>query len=199
LSIFKIKKYITFALQIFFMKNLKYTLILLLTLSSLQSINADTIATAPEKPKFIYKIDNLTYFDNRTFYSPYNPNIMFFGNRLTAMVGIGVQKQYNLYAGVTAMIPFGTDFKDYKFQPMVYYRFQQDFACKKVDNSQNLTLNFGIFPYRTMLMTLPGIIRKGSIEYTIPNMQGALAQYQNNGEKTSFFFGICRRLAKNSN
>jgi hypothetical protein len=125
--------------------------------------------------KFIYKIDNLAYFDNRVFYSPYNPAKMYFGDRLTALGGLGIKDEHRLYAGVTAMLPFGADFKEYKFQPMIYYRFQQKFSGK---TEQKLNLHFGILPYREMEMTLPSFIRKGSAEYSMPNLQGVLAQYK---------------------
>jgi len=135
---------------------------------------ADSVDTvAPQKPKFIYRIDNLTYFDNRMFYLPYHPSKMFLGDRLTALAGIGLKKEHKLYAGLTAMIPFGSDYKSYKFQPMVYYRFEQ-----ALNDKQNLKLHFGILPCREMETSLPGFMRRGSAEYTIPNLQGTLAQYQ---------------------
>jgi len=130
--------------------------------------------TENPRPKFIYQLDNLTYFDNRMFYLPYHPSKMFFGDRFTALCGIGINKDgyHKLYAGLTSMLPFGTELNNYKYQPMIYYKYQQDF------DNQKLKLHFGILPYREIEMSLPGYIRRGSAEYTVPNLQGALAQYK---------------------
>ena len=179
---------------------MRKTRLLFITFSiffALQNIGA--VETVTPKPKFIYKVDNLTYFDNRMFYLPYHKSKMFFGDRLTALVGIGINSDgdHKLYTGVTAMVPFGTDFKSYTFLPMVYYRFQQKFDTKL---EQNLKLHFGILPYREMEMSLPSFIRKGSSEYSAPNLQGVLAQYQlkiNEKSKLSLEYVADWRKAKN--
>ncbi|MDR0295139.1 MAG: hypothetical protein LBH91_02970 [Prevotellaceae bacterium] len=147
---------------------------------SAQNIAA-TDGTSPVTPKFLYKFDNLTYFDNRAFSSPYNSSVTFFGDRLTALLGYGIKDRVELYAGVTAMMPFGKDYNDYKYQPMAYLKYQQNFNTGK-DNPyvDKINLYFGILPYRKIKMVLPGFIRKGSIEYSVPNLQGALAQYELN-------------------
>ena len=166
------------------MRKTKLFFILISIFFVLQNIGAnnaaDSIQPVKVKPKFIYKIDNLTYFDNRMFYLPYHKSKMYLGDRLTTLAGIGLNKEgeHKLYAGVTAIVPFGTDFKEYKFQPMVYYKFERDFFCKDCFfEKQQLKLHFGILPYREMIMAMPGFIRRGSAEYTVPNLQGALAQY----------------------
>ena len=138
--------------------------------------SADSVIPVKIKPKFIYKFENLTYFDNRIFHLPYHQPKMYFGDRLTALAGIGLNKEgeHKLYAGLTAIVPFGTAFKDYKFLPMVYYKYQQEFK------KHNLKLHLGIVPYREMELTFPAFIRKGSAEYSMPNLQGALVQYNFN-------------------
>jgi len=166
------------------MRKTKLFFILISIFFVLQNIDAnnaaDSIQPVKVKPKFIYKIDNLTYFDNRLFYLPYHKSKMYIGDRLTALVGIGLNKEgeHKLYAGLTAIVPFGADFKEYKFLPMVYYKYQKDLSIKNY--KQTIKLHFGILPYREMEMSFPVFIRKGSAEYSMPNLQGALAQYKLN-------------------
>jgi len=164
------------------MKNTKLFFILISIFFVSQNIGADiridTIVKV--KPKFIYRVDNLTYFDNRLFYLPYHQPRLFFGDRLTALGGIGINKDGNhkLYAGLTTNLFFGTDFKNYTFMPMVYYRFEKDFLQEScIGCEHNLKLHFGILPYREIEASLPNFIRRGSAEYTMPNLQGALVQY----------------------
>ncbi|MDR3326528.1 MAG: hypothetical protein LBT04_00065 [Prevotellaceae bacterium] len=122
--------------------------------------------------KFIYKIDNLTYFDNRVFYSPYSPTKLFFGNRLTPLVGLSLtdkeKAEHRLYAGITFLQPFGAEWESYKFLPTIYYQYER----------YEWKLRFGTVPYREMLMSLPSYVRRGSAEYSQPNMQGGLLQYK---------------------
>ena len=180
------------------MKNTKLLFILISIFFVSQNVFADTIVKT--KPKFIYKIDNLTYFDNRLFYLPYHQPMLFFGDRLTALGGLGLNKEgdHKLYAGLTANIFFGNNFKNYAFMPMVYYRFEKDFPRKQkkcIGCEHTLKLNFGILPYREMEMTFPGFIRRGSTEYTAPNLQGALLQY-NFGVKLLLEYAVDWRKMK---
>jgi len=150
-------------------------------LLSMLIISQSIAATDGTTPKFLYKFDNLTYFDNRAFSSPYNPTKTFFGDRLTALPGFGIKDKFELYAGLTAMMPFGTDYNDYKYQPMAYFKYQQGFNTGRDKPFEDkINLYFGILPYREIKMALPAFIRKGSTEYSMPNLQGALAQYELN-------------------
>ena len=122
--------------------------------------------------KFIYDVENFTYFDNKVVHRPAHTRSCYFANRLTALAGIGLGDvagaYHSLYAGVGYTQPFGDNYKQFDVRPMVYYNFTQggaSFFC-------------GIFPYSKMINSLPSLMRTGSSDYNTPNMQGFLYQYK---------------------
>ncbi len=125
--------------------------------------------------KFIYNVENFTYFDNKVVFAPEQVRGMWFENRLTALAGIGLgeenDSQHSLYAGLSYTQPFGDNYQEYKLRPMVYYNFQRD----------GLSIYFGILPYSRMLCSLPSVMRTGSAEYVMPNLSGFLVQYSYDG------------------
>lgn len=125
--------------------------------------------------KFIYNVENFTYFDNKVVFAPEQVRAMWFENRLTALAGIGLGKengsQHSLYAGLSYTQPFGDNYQEYKLRPMVHYNFRRD----------GLSIYLGILPYSRMLNSLPAVMKTGSALYNMPNLSGMLVQYSYDG------------------
>lgn len=147
------------------MKRRNYALLALLAISISQGF----------AQKFIYNVENFTFFDNKVVFNPNQKRDFFFANRLTALAGIGLSEengsQHSIYAGMSYTQPFGTNYQEYKLCPMAYYNFRRD----------GLSMYFGVLPYKRMINSLPSVMRTGSAEYKTPNLNGLLVQYKYNG------------------
>lgn len=124
-----------------------------------------------EAQKFVYDIDYLFYFDNREFHSPLSNSQTLMAMRLSPEIGIllndSAKGEHRLMAGVHYWQPLSNQFRDAKFMPTIYYRYQ----------NKGLKLHFGTVPFIKMAEPLSELYLSDSLSYLNPNIQGALIQY----------------------
>lgn len=124
------------------------------------------------KPKFLYDVDFLTYFDNREYKKVYQEPQTIFGFRLSPEIGLGIVERngvsHKLMAGVSYLQPLGGNWKDVKLSATAYYQLRY----------KGITMNLGAVPYKYFIRQLPDFMRYDSVAYYHPNIQGALMQYE---------------------
>lgn len=115
---------------------------------------------------FVYAMDNLGFFDNRETQSPYQHSQTLFGTRLGVMAGL-TDGSSSLMAGSYAVQEFGrSGLADFGWT--MYYRYR----------GARFSGAFGSFPRRLLQRDLPDLFLDDSLRYYVPNVQGALLQYQ---------------------
>ncbi len=123
------------------------------------------------KPTFLYDVDFLTYFDNREYKEPYNPQTIF-AFRLSPTVGVGMSDPnggaHRLMAGVHYTQSLGGNWENARVLPTAYYQYKLD----------GFSVNLGAIPFSERIETMPDFLFFDSIAYARPNVQGALLQYE---------------------
>lgn len=120
---------------------------------------------------YVWDMDELGFFDNRETHSPYQRSQTLFGTRLGATAGV-TDGSSSLMAGSYVVQEFGrSGLADYGWT--LYYRYR----------GTRFSGAFGSFPRRLLQRDLPDLFLDDSLRYYVPNVQGALLQY--NGENGS--------------
>ena len=131
----------------------------------------DSVAMLPLKPRFLYNVDALFYFDNREYKAPYQDDQTLFAIRLSPEIGVGLTDKsggtHQLVAGVHYLQPMGGNWKDIHVHPTVFYQYDY----------KGFRMSLGAVPYKYFIRQLPDFLRYDSIAYYHPNIQGALFQY----------------------
>lgn len=156
------------------MRRYKIVILLLMTcLSAWASEDlGDTLPKNPLKPRFLYNVDAAVWFDNREYHGPWQHDQTLLAFRLSPEIGVGLADKeggaHRLMAGVHYTQPMGSDWRDARFTPTLYYQYQY----------KGFTMNLGEIPYKYFISQLPDFMRYDSIAYARPNIEGALVQYQ---------------------
>lgn len=115
---------------------------------------------------FVYDMDDLGFFDNRETQSPYQRSQTLFGTRIGVTTGL-TDGSSTLMVGSYVVQEFGrSGLADYGWT--LYYRYRGD----------RISGAFGSFPRRLLQRDLPDLFLDDSLRYYVPNVQGALLQYQ---------------------
>lgn len=135
------------------------------------------------KPKFLYNVDFLFFFDNKEHArSQYTNSQTLCGTRLSPEIGVGIADSvvgdHRLMAGCSYIQPIGTDFKRAQILPTVYYQFKK----------WGLGVHVGMLPFTKMIEEFPDYLMYDSISYFHPNIQGALFNYR---DKRGFVEFMC--------
>ena len=124
------------------------------------------------KPKFLYNVDALFFFDNREYKAPWQWDQTLLGISLAPEIGVGItDKQggkHRLMAGVHYTQPMGGNWRDIRLSPVAYYQYRY----------KNFSMHLGSLPYKNRICPLPSFLRYDSLSYFYPNIQGALLQYE---------------------
>lgn len=140
--------------------------LLLLTLCSTLALHAAT------KPNFLYDVDFVTYFDNIEGNRTIEQDGTLFGTRLTPTIGVGyndsIVGSHRLMAGVTYIQPFGSNWRDARVMPTLYYQL----------GYKGFGAAFGFIPYDRLHQQLPDYLMADSMRFVDPNIRGALLQYE---------------------
>lgn len=140
-------------------------ILLLIALGTLVDLRA-------EKPKFLYDVDFVTYFNNIEGQNAIEKDGTLFGMRLTPTIGVGYEDSivgsHRLMAGVSYIQPFGSNWRQAKVMPTVYYQL----------GWKGLKANFGFVPYELLERPLPDFLMSDSMRFVDPNIRGALLQYK---------------------
>ncbi len=122
--------------------------------------------------KIVYDLDFMFYFDNREYHSPYSVPQSLIGVRLSPQIGLEIVEKdssiHQIWAGIHYIQPIGNEYKDLKFLPTVYYRFE----------GNRFDFNFGTVPFKHLYQPLPDYLMYDSTSYMYPNIQGALLQHR---------------------
>lgn len=147
---------------------------------SLSAYSQDTLQVKSElrqpsklKPKFLYNVDFLFFFDNREYdRSPYQRSQTLFGARLSPEIGVGIADStigdHRLMAGCSYIQPIGADYKNAKVLPTLYYQYRK----------KGFGAYLGLLPFTKMIEDFPDYLMYDSIAYFHPNIQGALFNYR---------------------
>lgn len=147
---------------------------------SLSAYSQDTLQVKSElrqpsklKPKFLYNVDFLFFFDNREYdRSPYQRSQTLFGARLSPEIGVGIADStigdHRLMAGCSYIQPIGADYKNAKVLPTLYYQYRK----------KGFGAHLGLLPFTKMIEDFPDYLMYDSIAYFHPNIQGALFNYR---------------------
>lgn len=156
------------------MRRFKISILLLMAALSAWASEApaDTVPKRPLKPRFLYNVDAAIWFDNREYCGPWNHDQTLLAFRLSPEIGVGLADRdggaHRLMAGVHYTQPMGSDWRDARFIPTLYYQYKY----------KGFTMNLGAIPYKYFIRQLPDFMRYDSIAYARPNIEGALMQYQ---------------------
>lgn len=122
--------------------------------------------------RFLYDVDFVAFFDNREYKEPIQKPQTIFGTRLSPEIGVGFTDktggEHKLLAGVHYIQPIGSNWREAKFIPTIYY----DYGIK------GFSFRMGAIPFNKRIEALPDYLLYDSIAYMHPNIQGALLQYQ---------------------
>ncbi len=142
---------------------------------------ATALLACEAKPKFLYDVDFVTYFDNRELYDHQQPSQTIFGLRLTPTIGLQLNDslggEHRLIAGVSYIQPFGANWRSVKFHPTAFYEYRQ----------KGFTVSAGAIPYYQLTHALPNYMMSDSMAFAYPNIQGALFQYESKWGYAEFF------------
>ncbi len=144
---------------------------------------ADTVNVVKPKPKFLYNVDFMFFFDNKEHSrSQYVNSQTLCGARLSPEIGVGISDSvvgdHRLMAGCSYIQPIGTDFKRAQVLPTIYYQFKK----------WGLGVHLGMLPFTKMIEEFPDYLMFDSISYFHPNIQGALFNYR---DKRGFVEFMC--------
>lgn len=117
------------------------------------------------KAKFVFGIDNFSFFDNREVSSPYQRSQTIFGSRLGGEVGIQFGAN-QIMIGAMGIKDFGEK-KWAKEAFTFYYHYEKG----------HFSGAFGLFPRQRLKAELPDIFIYDSLRYYTPTINGALIQY----------------------
>jgi len=120
-----------------------------------------------------YRVEMLSYFDNREYSAEIQQSNTLFGVRLSPDIGWGFVDNkgslHRIMAGLSYVQPVGSVLKESTIHPTVYYQYQNSF--------NGLNLSLGMIPYSFLKQNLPSFLMYDSLVYMQPNIQGALMQY----------------------
>ena len=138
-----------------------------------QVTSAAPVKPAKLKPKFLYNVDFLFFFDNREYDKcPYQRSQTLFGARLSPEIGVGIADStigdHRLMAGCSYVQPIGADYKNAKVLPTIYYQY----------GYKGFKAHLGLLPFTKMIEDFPDYLQYDSIAYFHPNIQGALFNYR---------------------
>lgn len=138
-----------------------------------QEASAAQVKPVKLKPKFLYNVDFLFFFDNREYdRSPYQRSQTLFGVRLSPEIGVGIADStigdHRLMAGCSYIQPIGADYRNAKVLPTVYYQYKY----------KGFGAHLGLLPFTKMIEEFPDYLQYDSIAYFHPNIQGALFNYR---------------------
>lgn len=126
--------------------------------------------TASKAQNLLWNVDMTGFFDNREYKSPYQTSQTFFGTQLAPEIGLGIDNdRHRIMAGGSWVQSFGSPLKDSKFNPTVYYEF---------NNHNGFSMNIGAFSRTHLIESLPSVMLYDSLTYFRPNIEGVLFQYQ---------------------
>ena len=129
-----------------------------------------TLQAYSETPQFLYDVDYLSYFDNREYSHPFNPQTIF-ALRLSPTVGLQVTDNkggtHRLMGGVHYTQPLGGNWDNTKVLPTAYYQYR----------SNGFSVSMGAIPFAERIEVMPDYLWFDSLAYARPNIQGALLQY----------------------
>lgn len=133
---------------------------------------------------FVYRVDLLSYFDNREYDADFQCSQTLFATRLSPEIGLqfkdAYQQTHRLMLGAHYTKAMGRPFEKRDFVPTVYYEYQHP--------NKDFKFFLGSVPYAHLSQDLPSYVLYDSIVYVHPNIQGALMQYQNDH---AFFDLMC--------
>lgn len=125
-----------------------------------------------------WSLDFNTIFDNSEGDDKYTPAETIFQTRLSPEIGISLLNgTHNISGGVTWIQPIGDGWKDNKFCPTLYYRF----------NSPLWKFSMGMFPRTQLIEAWPGAFWSDKMVYNEPNIRGAMVQYTRANGYFEFF------------
>lgn len=143
-------------------------------------------ATAQEekKAKFVFGIDNFSFFDNREVSSPYQRSQTIFGSRLGGEVGLQFGAN-QILIGAMGIKDFGE--KDWVKEAFTFYYHYEKGPFSGA---------FGLFPRQRLKAELPDIFIYDSLRYYSPTINGALIQYT---AQNGYAEAYCNWLSKQGN
>lgn len=138
------------------------------------------LGTAGLKAQHVaWSVDFATVFNNREGGNEQTPDQTFFFTKVAPEVGIEGKwggMKHTVKGGVAWYQPVNDQGRGYKVLPTVYYRL----------DSKQWTVAFGAFP-RVMARELPKFMWSDSLNYSQPNIRGALANYHNHNGFVEMF------------
>lgn len=136
------------------------------------------------KAKFVFGVDNLSFFDNREVKSRYQHSQTIFGSRLGGEVGIEFGPN-QILIGALGIKDFGE--KEWvKDAFTFYYHYEKG----------HFSGAFGLFPRQRLKAELPDIFLYDSLRYYSPTINGGLIQYTTNHGYAEIY---CNWLSKQGN
>lgn len=115
-----------------------------------------------------WSIDARAVLNNREGGDGYTPDQTFMFTRLSPEAGISMMNgEHVLKGGVVWYQPMIDDMSEYKVLPTLYYRY---------NGHDGWHATVGLFPRTLMVERLPRYLWSDSLEYSQPNMRGAMGQ-----------------------
>ena len=146
----------------------------ILTISALLFL-ATAAAAAGKKDdvRFAYDLGFEMNFDNREFYrSGFSKSMTIFGARLTPSVGLQINEEHKVMAGVDVMKDFGSPDKDILKEVTLYYKLDKQFR------STGLEIYAGIFPRKASEGTYSEAFFSDSLKFYDNNLEGLLLKFR---------------------
>ena len=156
-------------------KTLAYVLLCLACLTGQIATAQELPDTTKEDIHFAYRVENLSFFDNREVRSPYQRSQTLFGSRLGAEVGLQFDA-HTIMIGATGVKDFGQS--GIAQADLTFYYYYED---------QHVSGAFGAFPRSRLKRDLPDIFVYDSIRYYSPTLHGALIQYTSRHGYAEFY------------
>lgn len=130
------------------------------------------------KPKFAWKVNFMTHFDNRECDAKYARNDTYFFTRLAPEVGLSLQDgKHSIMGGVVWVQPIGCEWDGNKVSPVLYYKYK----------TKNLNFGLGFVPRSNLKDGLPNFLESDSVRYFQYTFRGGLVNYET---EKGYFKGV---------
>lgn len=129
-------------------------------------------ARQKDEVRFAYDVGFEMKFDNREFYrSGFSKSMTIFGARLTPSVGLTINEEHKLMAGIDVMKDFGSPDKDLLKEVTLYYKLD-----KQLENT-GLQIYAGIFPRKVAEGSYSEAFFSDSLKFYDSNLEGLLLKF----------------------
>ena len=131
---------------------------ILLLLTRVQVTAQEKVHISPE-----WKINSLSFLDNREYFNTYTNDQTMFGNSIDITGGFRIDTLHLFQVGVNFLYEFGSTSSDIKVFPILYYKQQ----------TKNIDFFMGSFP-RLERLDYPNVLLLDTLDYYRPNIEGSL-------------------------